>query len=42
MLLKCSKVQDHIAAKGIGLAVAKYAENSLSFTEEGIFLALQH
>lgn len=29
MLLKRSKVQHHIAPKGIGLAVAKHAENSL-------------
>lgn len=42
MLLKRSEIQRHTAPKGIGLTVAKHAGNSLSFAEEGIFLALQH
>lgn len=42
MLLKRSNVQPHTTPKGIGLAVAKHAENSLSFAEEGIFLELRH
>lgn len=41
MLLKRSSVQHHIAPKGIGLAVAKHAENFLSFAE-GVFFELQH
>lgn len=38
MLLKRSNVRYHTTPKGIELAVAKHAENSLSFAEEGIFL----